>query len=105
MFWPASLTVAEEFSFRPTLRLARASSGVVGADGDCELEHVPGVSDPREQLGAPLERRAGLRLWHREPPLQLDGRAHAEKASSAGRLATPSRPATRRRPEASATTH
>ena len=31
MFWPASLTVADELSLRPTLRFARASSGIVGA--------------------------------------------------------------------------
>ena len=31
MFWLASLTVADELSLRPTLRLARASSGIVGA--------------------------------------------------------------------------
>jgi hypothetical protein len=31
MFWLASLTVAEEFSSRPTFRLARARSGIFGA--------------------------------------------------------------------------
>ena len=31
MFWLASLTVADEPSLWPTLRLARASSGMVGA--------------------------------------------------------------------------
>jgi len=31
MFWLASLTVAEELSCCPTLRFARASSGIVGA--------------------------------------------------------------------------
>ena len=31
MFWLASLTVADEFNLWPTLRFARASSGMVGA--------------------------------------------------------------------------
>ena len=31
MFWLASLTVADEYSLFPTLRFARASSGIVGA--------------------------------------------------------------------------
>jgi hypothetical protein len=31
MFWPASLSATEELSFRPTLRFAAASSGIVGA--------------------------------------------------------------------------
>lgn len=47
-----------------------------GAERDRELDDMPGVAAPGQQLGAPLERRPLLwRAW--EPPLEPDAGAQA----------------------------
>ena len=70
MFWLASLTVADEFSFRPTLRFARASSGIVGAVN--AARPIPTVDEGcpfDEQGGGAVDQLGGKALAGARPPL------------------------------------